>query len=402
MISMKDWATIRQLVGEGVPQRQVARDFGIDRKTVRRVLASDRPPVYERRQGPTSFDVFEPRVRLLLEQFPTLPASVIGERLGWTGSASWWRQNVARVRPDYRPVDPADRLAWEPGDVIQCDLWFPPYKVPLEDGTRVLLPVLVMVAAFSRFTMALMLPSRKTEDLLLGMWTLLRRLGAVAHRLLWDNEAGIGRGKLTEAAAMFAGALATRIVLCKPYDPETKGIVERRNQFLETSFMPGRTFVSPADFNQQLTNWLAIANGKVSRATGSAPADLLTTDKARMLPLPPAIFNLGWHNRVRLGRDYYVSIAGNDYSVDPRAIGRVVDVSATLERVKARLDGQVIADHERVWLTNQTVIDPAHVAAAKTMRTAFQQPRRVNDADDGLARDLADYDLAFGLEAQAM
>jgi len=399
---MKDWATIRQLVGEGVPQRQVARDFGIDRKTVRRVLASDRPPVYERRQGPTSFDVFEPRVRLLLEQFPTLPASVIGERLGWTGSASWWRQNVARVRPDYRPVDPADRLAWEPGDVIQCDLWFPPYKVPLEDGTRVLLPVLVMVAAFSRFTMALMLPSRKTEDLLLGMWTLLRRLGAVAHRLLWDNEAGIGRGKLTEAAAMFAGALATRIVLCKPYDPETKGIVERRNQFLETSFMPGRTFVSPADFNQQLTNWLAIANGKVSRATGSAPADLLTTDKARMLPLPPAIFNLGWHNRVRLGRDYYVSIAGNDYSVDPRAIGRVVDVSATLERVKARLDGQVIADHERVWLTNQTVIDPAHVAAAKTMRTAFQQPRRVNDADDGLARDLADYDLAFGLEAQAM
>jgi len=398
---MKDWATIRQLVGEGVPQRQVARDLGISRETVRSALASDRPPAYERRQGPTSFDVFEPRVRLLLEQFPTLPASVIAERLGWTGSPSWWRQNVARVRPDYRRVDPADRLAWEPGDVIQCDLWFPPYKVPLEDGTRVLLPVLVMVAAFSRFTMALMLPSRKTEDLLLGMWTLLKRLGAVSHRLLWDNEAGIGRGKPIEAAAMFAGALATRIVLCKPYDPETKGIVERRNQFLETSFMPGRVFASPADFNQQLVDWLVLVNGKTSRATGAAPFDLLETDKARMLALPPAVVPLGWRNRVRLGRDYYVSIAGNDYSVDPRAIGRVVDVSATLERVKIRLNGQVVADHERVWVTNQTITDPAHVVAAKTLRAAFGQPQPHDDGDD-LHRDLADYDLVFGLEAQVM
>src|SRR5665647_359742 len=43
-------------------------------------------------------------------------------------------------------------------------------------------------------------------------------------------------------------------------------------------------------------------------------------------PVAPAI---GLTNRVRLARDYYVRIDSNDYSVDPRAIGRFVDVLAT-------------------------------------------------------------------------
>jgi len=53
------------------------------------------------------------------------------------------------------------------------------------------------------------------------------------------------------------GTLATKLVLLPPKDPESKGLVERRNGWFETSFMPGRTFASPADFNDQFTDWLA-------------------------------------------------------------------------------------------------------------------------------------------------
>jgi hypothetical protein len=52
---------------------------------------------------------------------------------------------------------------------------------------------------------------------------------------------------------------------------------------------------------------------------------------------------------VRLGRDYYVRLDASDYSVDPAMIGRVVDVSADLERVQAQADGRAVADHARVW-----------------------------------------------------
>jgi hypothetical protein len=249
-----------------------------------------------------------------------------------------------------------------------------------------------------------MIPTRKTEDLLLGMWQLLGRLGAVPRRLIWDNEAGIGRGvRRAQGVEAFMGALATKLVLLPPRDPESKGIVERRNGWFETSFMPGRSFDSPQDFNAQFGDWLTTANKRVVRTTKAAPVDLLGADLAGMLALPPVVLRLGWRNRVRLGRDYYVRVDTNDYSVDPHHIGRIVDVSADLERVRVRLDGRPVAEHERLWARGMTLSDPDHVQDAARLRLQYQQARLgAQDANDGLGRDLADYDRAFGLDKEVI
>jgi hypothetical protein len=242
-----------------------------------------------------------------------------------------------------------------------------------------------------------MIPTRKTEDLLLGSWELIAQLGRVPRRLIWDNEPGIGRGKRHAVGVdAFMGTLATKLVLLPPRDPESKGVIERRNGWLETSFMPGRTFTSPADFNAQFARWLTIANHRMVRTVHASPASRLDADLAGMLPLPPIPLHLGWRNRIRLGRDYYVRVDTNDYSVDPRAIGRVVDVTADLDRVRVRLDGRVVADHARVWARGMVITDPAHRDAAAVLRRQFQQPRAAAAGDD-LTRDLADYDRAFGL-----
>ena len=76
-----------------------------------------------------------------------------------------------------------------------------------------------------------MIPTRTTEDLLLGSWELIQQLGRVPRRLIWDNETGIGRGgqAAPTGVASFCGTLATTIVLLRPRDPESKGVVERRN-----------------------------------------------------------------------------------------------------------------------------------------------------------------------------
>ena len=389
---------IRRLVADGVPQRQVAKDLGVGRSTVARALASERPPKYERSAVPTSFTPFEPLVRLLLKTTPDMPATVIAERVGWTGSITWFRDNVRRLRPEHLPVDPSDRLTWLPGDAAQCDLWFPPRKIPLEDGSKTLLPVLVITAAHSRFMVAKMIPTRHTHDLLLGMWELLQLLGRVPRRLIWDNESGIGRGKRhAEGVGAFAGTLATTLQRLKPYDPESKGIVERRNGFFETSFMPGRDFTSPTDFNAQFADWLGLANARIVRTIKTRPIDRLDADRAAMLPLPPVAPTLGWANRVRLGRDYYVRVDSSDYSVDPAVIGRFVDVTADLTRVEVRHEGRLVATHDRVWARGMTITDPAHVGAAKVLREQYQQPRPTPDPHEELVRDLGDYDRAFGL-----
>lgn len=398
---MEDWALIRRLhVSERLPKAEIARQLGISRNTVAKAVASGGPPEYSRAPASTSFEPFEQQVRQLLGATPSMPATVLAERAGWTGSATWFRQNVARIRPEYAPTDPADRIVYHPGDQMQCDLWFPEPRIAIGDGTMVMLPVLVMVASFSKFITALMIPSRTTADLLSGMWLLLsQQLGAVPRRLIWDNEAGIGRrNRLAAGVAEFTGALATRIHQLKAYDPESKGGVERINGYFETSFLPGREFSSPVDFNTQLGGWLPKANARAVRALQARPVDLLALDTAAMLALPPLAPPAGLAFRVRLPRDYYVRVHGNDYSVHPAAIGRMVDVVADLHLVSVHLEGRIIADHPRSWGNALTITDPEHVSAAARLREAFGQPRSSPADEVVVLRDLADYDVAFGVD----
>ena len=91
------------------------------------------------------FSPFEPRVAALLADLPEMPATVVAERVGWDGSI-WFRESVARMRPQYRRPDSADRLTWAPGDAAQYDLWFPLARKPLEDVRTGLLSVPVIAA----------------------------------------------------------------------------------------------------------------------------------------------------------------------------------------------------------------------------------------------------------------
>ena len=144
---MENWALIRRLHrSDGLSQRAIAKQLRIARATVTGALAADRPPKYERPAVTKSAWLqVEPVVRRLLAETPSMPGSVVAERVGWTGSISWLRENIARLRPEYAPADPADRLMWLPGDAVQCDLWFPPVKVPTGTGQHASPPVLVRV-----------------------------------------------------------------------------------------------------------------------------------------------------------------------------------------------------------------------------------------------------------------
>src|SRR6185312_10633339 len=101
-----------------MPVKAIARAMGISRNTVRAAIASDRPPKYERRPAGSVVDAAEPRIRELLKP------------------------------------DPASRTAYEPGEIAQCDLWFPPVMVPAGCGQvrkPTQLPVLTMVTGYARW-----------------------------------------------------------------------------------------------------------------------------------------------------------------------------------------------------------------------------------------------------------
>ena len=397
-MAVEDWAEIRRLHrAEGLPIKTIARTLGISRNTVGTALASDGPPKYVRKRAGSAVDASEDAIRAQLQAVPTMLATVFKER-------------VRELRPAYLPPDPAGRTTYEAGDVAQCDLWFPPTTVPVGNGQRrtpMQLPVLTMVCGYSRWLSAILIPSRRAEDLFAGWWQLIAALGAVPRTLVWDGEGAIGRwrsgrSELTGDCQAFRGVLGTKVVVLKPREPEHKGIIERAHDYLERSFLPGRTFSGPGDFNHQLQKWLQIVNGRTRRVLGCAPTDRIGADRQAMPTLPPLPPQVGWRSTTRLARDHYVRLDSNDYSVHPGVIGRRVEVVANLDRVQVFCDGKTVADHERVWAWHQTITDPEHRQAADMLRHhRIGALRPVREHEDQIVvkqRSLNDYDTALGID----
>lgn len=402
---MEDWAEIRRLhTAEGMAIKAIVRKTGISRNAVRRALASDSPPSYSRPAKGSVVDAVELQVRELLWATPTMPATVIAERIGWEHGLTVLKDRVRELRPYYLPPDPASRTEYDPGHRVQCDLWFPPASIALGAGQEGSPPVLVMTSGYSRMRWAVMIPSRTAPDLIAGHWQLLVAMGAVPRQLVWDNEGAVGawrRGKptLSEEFESFRGSLGIGVHLCRPRDPEAKGLTERNNGYFETSFLPGRTFTGPADFNTQLADFLARANGRHSRRIGCAPTVRWPADRDAMLTLPPSPPVVGWRTRVRLPRDHYVRLASNDYSVDPSVVGRFVDVVADLTTVTITCAGAVVGRHQRCWARHQTITDPAHRAKALELAHQARLAKDRPSTSTGVvveARDLSIYDTVFG------
>jgi len=408
---VEDWAEIRRLHrAERVPIKVIARSMGISRNTVRKALRDDGPPRYERVGRGSLVDAVEPRIRELLRVTPTMPATVVAERIGWEHSIRILRTRVSELRPVYLPPDPASRTTYEAGELAQFDFWFPDIELPVGYGqtrTAKRLPVMTCVSGYSRWASALLIPSRGAEDLYVGWWRLLsEQLAGVPKTLVWDGEGAVGRWRARQSELSldcqgFRGVLGVKVYICKPADPEAKGMIERFHDYLERSFLPGRTFTSPQDFNIQLAGFIARANVRRMRVLGCRPADRVAADREAMLRLPPVAPEVGWRKMLRLPRDHYVRLDSNDYSVHPAVVGRRVEIRADLERVWVSCEGAIVADHARVWAQHQTISDVEHVVAARQLRLGRADLLRpVPDAvtgEDVEIRSLGVYDTALGL-----
>src|SRR5207247_10868923 len=129
--------------------------------------------------------------------------------------------------------------SYDAGEIAQCDLWFPPIRLPVGFGQfrkPTQLPVLTMVTGYSRWLSAVLIPTRSAADLFAGWWQLISALGAVPRVLVWDGEGAIGRWRggrveLTAECQAFRGTLASKVIVCKPADPEAKGLIERAHDY---------------------------------------------------------------------------------------------------------------------------------------------------------------------------
>ncbi|HEX9356401.1 MAG TPA: hypothetical protein VF933_21605, partial [Streptosporangiaceae bacterium] len=282
-------------------------------------------------------DLAEPRIRELLATWPAMPTTMIAQRIGWDESLPVLLDRVSELRSSYlRSGQLLSRTKMPPGEIAQCAFWFPPVDVPVGFGqvrAATQLPVLTLITGYSRWLSAMLIPSRQAGDLFEAWWHLLAQLGAVPRVLAWGNEEAVGQWRregtdLTPECAAFCRALGAEVVIGRRADPHTRGIVERAHVYLERSFLPGRSFASPANFNAQLHDWLTAANTRHRRPPTRSPAELIEADLEWMLPLPPNAPATGWHVPMVVGRTPFILFETNKYSVHRAALGRQVEVVA--------------------------------------------------------------------------
>lgn len=404
MLKVEDWAEIRRLaLGKKMGAKTIARQLGVARNTARSAIRSDGPPKYERPKKPSAVDEFEPQIRALLQDCPTMPATVIAERIGWSRGITILKERVAELRPLYQQPKPYQRTDYQPGELAQWDLWRPPVDIPVGFEVVQRLWVITGLSGYSRTSMGHMIPTRETHDVLAGHLECLKDLGAVPRQGIYDNEGAIGRNRggrqeFTNAFSVFKGTLGMSAYILRGNFPEGKGALERTHDYFENSFLPGRRFKDPVDFNFQFKSWLRVtANHRIHATLRCRPEERLVEDKAAMLKLPPILPDVRFHHSTLLGRDHYVRYGTCDYSVHPKAIGRRVQIAVDLESVMVTCQGEQVANHRRSLVPHRTITDPVHGRARRLMKQSQLQQNPQPDAQQVVDEpDLSVYDSLLG------
>jgi transposase len=376
VLEVERWAELRrEHFVRGVPIKELVRRYGIDRNTVRRALRAEEPPRYRRRPRPSKLDPFRDEIHALLRRDARLTGVRVRELiepLGFEGSKTIVDDYLREVRPLFRHARTYQRTVYRPGEICQFDLWEPSEPVPVGHGQTRRGWVVVGCLGYSRAGAGALVFSKQAPDVLWGIARCLWSLGALPELLVWDREGCLhaGDGRPTDVYAALCGQLAVDWHFCAPADPEAKGVVERLQGYIETNFEPGRLFANELDYQLQLDQWFERANARTHKTLRARPLDRLVEERALMRPLPTRAPDTDRRWVVRVAPDPHLRFDRNDYSLDPRLVGRRVEVRASQREISAVcLDtGELAARHERSFAKNRTICALEHARALRERR----------------------------------
>src|SRR5918994_4875864 len=259
---------------EGLSQREIHRRTGIHRDTIRRALASPRPPSYgPRARRASKLDPYRSEIERLLDDEPTLSGVRIREEiegLGYAGGKTILDDLLRELRPRFLPPPRSfQRTAYRPGELAQFDLCEPRSPIPVGwDQTRRGF-IVTCELPYSRAFAGALVFSKEFPDLAWGMHRCLRALGALPRKLVWDREGAIApRGRPTESFLAFCGQLSVGWIILGPGDAQAKGALERSHRFVHGNFEAGRSFANQLDFQAHSTLGASGSTGAATARPG--------------------------------------------------------------------------------------------------------------------------------------
>ena len=372
MIELGELVMILDLHRQGLSVSAIARQCGIDRKTIRKYIEKGlEAPVYPvRTPRATVIDPFTTYLTERVRAFPGLTAQRLFRDIKDRG----YEGGYTAVKVFLRTVRPTPEKGFEvrfetaPGDQGQVD--FAHFQAVFEDEPGVVRTVWLfsMVLGFSRLIWARFVAHQDLATVLRCHVAAFEALGGAPREVLFDRMKTVVTGEGETGGIIYNRALIDLArhygfhpKACRAYRAQTKGKVERPFRYIREDFFLGRTFLNQDDLNQQLQVWLdTVANVRVHGTTRRVVSEAFAEERPHLRALPLAPFKAVLRLERRISRDGMVSVGGNFYSVPDGARRRVVEVHTLANEVQIFEDGALIAQHPVLEGRHQRRVAPGH------------------------------------------
>ncbi len=400
---------ILELHRQGLSPTAIARQLGIDRKTVRKYIARGlEPPTYRtqprRARGTDDFVAY---LRERLAAYPGLTAVRLLRELrerGFAGGYTAVKLVVQEIRPD--PGRHFEvRFETPPGEQAQVDL--ARFEVVFADqpGITRIVWLFSMVLGFSRLIWGRFIVHQDLQSVLRCHVAAFAAIGGTPREILYDRMKTAVIGEDTDGLVIYNRSLIDLArhfgfhpKACRPYRAKTKGKVERPFRYIREDFFLARGFRNLDDLNAQLRHWLdTVANPRTHATTKRVVNEAFAEEFPALRPLPLAPYRAVLKLERRVSHEGMVSVGGNTYSVPDTTRRRVLEVHCMVDEIRVFEEGILIASHAPLPGRGETRIDPAHRKPTfRTRRAVDDSPMIVRGTGDVVARRSLDFYDALG------
>jgi transposase len=385
MIRAALWEEIQRLFTvERHSKSAIARDLGLDVKTVRRCLRQPAWHPYQR--APESDTLLTPHHAFLETRAPAVDYSAqilyqeLTQQYGYTGSYDTVKRFV-RPRREGQSLAERATLRFETPPGLQSQIDWGQALVPFRSG-RAVRHVFVLTLGYSRRSFYLACRDEQLHTFLDAHEQAFDYFAGHTKEHLYDRPRTVcrpsGEGGVIWNATFqsFAQYWGFEPRLCQAYRARTKGKVESGVKYLKRNFLPGREFIDDLHLSEEILTWMTtIADQRIHGTTHERPMDRFVAERAHLVAIThhPAFRLEATYPRV-VADDFLVNLDTNRYSVPFRFIGRTVEVKRTGGRVIIRYQDAVVAEHDELLGRHQVRILPAHSPGAIARNP--RQPRR--------------------------
>lgn len=405
MVTLREIVMIHDLHRQGMSISAIARQTGLDRKTVRRRLGQGlhSPGYGPRRSRPRLIDAYERYLRERIAAHPGLSARRLWREiaeLGYAGGYSTLTDFLREARPPAR-TGFERRFETPPGKQAQAD--FAQFKVAFEDEPDQVRTTWLfsMVLAHSRWLWGRFCANQNLQTVLRCHIAAFEAIGGVPAEILYDRMKTAVIGEDPQGVVTYNRSLVDLLGhygavprACRPYRAKTKGKVERPFRHIRQDFFLARCFRNLDDLNDQFDHWrIAQANARVHATTTRVVDEAYAEELPHLTALPAIAHGAPLTVERRISHDGMVSVDGNLHGVPDTTRRRVVDVQSHPSQVRIFEDGALIAVHPLLEGRNQRQLDPSHRLLSSTTSPQASHPpvaRRPLDFHAAVGQRLAD------------